>query len=212
MTSLCDQNLPLTQIHDLIEQYFGTFLAGNAVSQATRAFERTFPPGSAHAWLDQTATDPLWNGLLIALRCGQLLPHPHQIVLGQVYGSQQIGAQLAHDFANWQQERLLLLCLDTKNQIVKRQVIFQGTLDSCPAHPREIIQAALSVTTARLVIAHNHPSGDVTPSKKDVEFTKRLQLAGEIVGLPLLDSFVVGVNDYFSFAEQGLLNCNTESE
>ncbi len=211
MTSLGEQNLPLTQIHELIEQYFATFLAANTVDKATQAFEQTFPPGSAVTWLNQSSQDPLWNGLLIALRCGQLLPHPHQVVLGQVYGSQQMGAQLAHDFANWDQERLLLLCLDTKNQIVKRQVIFQGTLNSCPAHPREIMQTALTVATARIVIAHNHPSGDVNPSKKDVEFTKRLQLAGEIMGLPLLDSFVIGVNDYFSFAEQGLVNCNTDS-
>ncbi|RRK11139.1 DNA repair protein [Lactiplantibacillus garii] len=212
MTSLTEQNLPLIQIHALIEQYFATFLTGPALKRATHAFERTFPPGSATTWLNQTASDPLWNGLLIALRCGQLLPHPNQVVVGQIYGSQQTGAQLAHDFANWQQERLLLLCLDTKNQIVKRQVVFQGTLNSCPAHPREIMQTALTVATARIVIAHNHPSGDVTPSKKDVEFTKRLQLAGEIVGVPLLDSFVIGANDYFSFAEQGLVNCNTDSQ
>lgn len=212
MSSLSERDLPLTQIHELIQRYFATFLADNAVGQAVKAFERTFPPGKAGSWLDQTTADPLWNGLLIALRCGQLLPHPSQIILGQVYGSQQIGAQLAHDFANWQQERLLLLCLDTKNQIVKRQVVFQGTLNSCPAHPREIMQTALTVPTARIVIAHNHPSGDVTPSSKDVEFTKRLSAAGRIVGIPLLDSFVIGGNDYFSFAEQGLVNCNTDSE
>lgn len=212
MTCLSEQNLPMTRIHELTEQYFATFLAQDAVEAATQAFERAFPPGEAHRWLDQGAKDPLWNGLLIALRCGQLLPHRPRIVLGQIYGSEQMGAGLANDFATFEQERLLLLCLDTKNQIIRQRVVFQGTLNSCPAHPREILQAALSTATARIVIAHNHPSGDVTPSKKDVAFTKRLQMAGEIVGIPLLDSFVIGANDYFSFAEQGLINCNTDSE
>ncbi|CAM3027687.1 JAB domain-containing protein [Lactiplantibacillus plajomi] len=212
MTCLSEQNLPMTRIHELTEQYFATFLAKDAVQAAAQAFERAFPPGEAHRWLDQSAKDPLWNGLLIALRCGQLLPHRSRIVLGQIYGSEQIGTGLANDFATFEQERLLLLCLDTKNQIIRRRVVFQGTLNSCPAHPREILQDALSTATARIVIAHNHPSGDVTPSKKDVAFTKRLQMAGEIVGIPLLDSFVIGANDYFSFAEQGLINCNTDSE
>lgn len=211
MTMIHEHELPLVEIHRLIERYFGIFLAESAVGAATAAFERSFPPGGALTWLNQTSPNPLWNGLLIALRCGQLLPHPSRVVLGQVYGSQQIGAQLAHDFANLEQEQLILLCLDTKNQIIKRQMVFQGTLNSCPAHPREIMQLALTTATARIVIAHNHPSGDVVPSKKDVEFTKRLQLAGEIMGLPLLDSFVVGANDYYSFAEQGLLNCNMDS-
>ncbi|MFB9770184.1 JAB domain-containing protein [Lactiplantibacillus modestisalitolerans] len=212
MPTLNERNLPLTQIHTLIETYFATFLTAEAVKTATLAFERTFPPASAPQWLSQTTSNPLWNGLLIALRCGQLLPHPSQIVLGQVYGSEQVGAQLTHDFANLEQEQLILLCLDTKNQIIARQTVFQGTLNSCPAHPRELLQRALARATARIVIAHNHPSGDVTPSKKDVEFTKRLRLAGEIVGIPLLDSFIVGANDYFSFAEQGLINCNMDSQ
>jgi len=212
MTTLSERNLPVTQIHDLLEQYFATFLSASAVTQTVHQFEQRFPPGQAVSWLKQTTSDPLWNGLLIALQCGQLLPHPSRLVLGQVYGSQQIGAVLAQDFADLEQEQLQLLCLDTKNQIIKRQIVFQGTLNSCPAHPREIFQVALTTATARIVIAHNHPSGDVTPSEKDVEFTKRLQLAGEVIGIPLLDSFVVGVNDYFSFAEQGLLNCNTDSQ
>lgn len=211
MTALAAPNLPLPEIHQLLEAYFATFLPQQGVRQAVHDFEGQFPAAKAHDWLTSSVTDPLVNGLLIALRCGQLLPHPKRIVLGQVYGSQQMGGELSHDFANLEQERLLLLCLDTKNQIVSRQVIFQGTLNSCPAHPREIMQVALKAPTARIVIAHNHPSGDVTPSKKDVAFTKRLQMAGETLGVPLLDSFVVGATDYFSFAEQGLLNCNMDS-
>ncbi|WP_434432038.1 JAB domain-containing protein [Lactiplantibacillus paraplantarum] len=211
MTVISEEQLPTIQVRELVRAYFTTFLPRDAVSAATQAFEREYPLEDAVEWLHESSENPLWHGLIIALRCGQLLPRPSRLILGQVYGSEQLGAVLARDFANLEQEQLQLLCLDIKNQIIKRQVIFQGTLNSCPAQPREIIKVALTTLTARIVIAHNHPSGDVTPSKKDVEFTKRLQLACEVVGLPLLDSFIIGVTDYFSFAEQGLLNCNTDS-
>jgi DNA repair protein RadC len=129
-----------------------------------------------------------------------------------VYGSEQLARTLLEDYAHLEQEQLQLLCLDTKNSVLRREVVFQGTINSCPAQPREIIKLALMTVTARIVIVHNHPSGDVTPSTKDIEFTKRLQLACELMGMPLLDSFIVGVNDYYSFAEQGLINCNTDSQ
>ncbi|BDZ31382.1 JAB domain-containing protein [Lactiplantibacillus sp. WILCCON 0030] len=201
-----------TQIHHLIQRYFRDFLDPSAAAAATLAFEGAYPAAEVTAWSRQPNSDPLWNSLLTALRCGRLLQAQPRIVLGQVYGSQQIGEQLLHDFAGLAQEQLLLICLDTKNQILKRQIVFQGTLNACPVHPREIFQAALLTNTARVVIAHNHPSGDCEPSGKDTEFTERLSAGGKLLGLPLLDSFVVGATDYFSFAEQGLLNCNTDSE
>ncbi|ARO01078.1 JAB domain-containing protein [Lactiplantibacillus plantarum] len=211
MTMISEEQIPTAQVRELMQAYFGTFLPNDAVTSAMQAFEREYPIEDAIEWLHESSENPRWQGLIVALRCGQLLPRPSRLILGQVYGSEQLGAVLARDFANLEQEQLQLLCLDTKNQVIKRQVVFQGTLNSCPAQPREIIKVALTTPTARVVIAHNHPSGDVTPSKKDVEFTKRLQLACELMGLPLLDSFIIGVNDYFNFAEQGVLNCNTDS-
>lgn len=201
-----------TQIHELIQTYFGGFLDPTAANAATLAFEDSYPATQVMAWSQQPDANPLWNSLLTALRCGRLLQQQPRVVLGQVYGSQQIGEELCHDFSGLPQEQLLLLCLDTKNQILKRQVVFQGTLNACPVHPREIFQAALLTNTARVVIAHNHPSGDCEPSRKDIEFTERLVAGGTLLGLPLLDSFVIGESDYFSFAEQGLLNCNTDSK
>jgi len=201
-----------TQIHQLIQTYFQDFLEPTAAATATLAFEDSYPAAQVTEWSQQSASDPLWNSLLTALRCGRLLQQQPRVVLGQIYGSQQIGEDLMHDFAGLAQEQLLLICLDTKNQILKRQIIFQGTLNACPVHPREIFQAALLTSTARVVVAHNHPSGDCEPSTKDTEFTERMAAGGALLGLPLLDSFVVGENDYFSFAEQGLLNCNTDSE
>lgn len=200
------------QIHDLIQTYFEDFLDEAAANSATLAFEAAYPATQVGIWSQQPAANPLWRSLLTALRCGRLLQQQPRVILGQVYGSQQMGEHLIHDFAGMAQEQLVLICLDTKNQILKRQIVFQGTLNACPVHPREIFQAALLANTARVVVAHNHPSGDCQPSHKDTEFTERMVAGGTLLGLPLLDSFVIGETDYFSFAEQGLLNCNTDSK
>lgn len=166
MTMISEEQIPTAQVRELMQAYFGTFLPNDAVTSAMQAFEREYPIEDAIEWLHESSENPRWQGLIVALRCGQLLPRPSRLILGQVYGSEQLGAVLARDFANLEQEQLQLLCLDTKNQVIKRQVVFQGTLNSSPAQPREIIKVALTTPTARVVIAHNHPSGDVTPSKK----------------------------------------------
>ncbi|MBU7473151.1 JAB domain-containing protein [Lactiplantibacillus pentosus] len=198
MTILEEAYVPVIQAHELVQQYFATYLPAEEVDHAVWMFERSYPLEEATDWLHESSKDPVWNRLIIGLRCGQLLPRPAR--------------RLLEDYAYLEQEQLQLLCLDTKNSVLRREVVFQGTINSCPAQPREIIKLALMTVTARIVIVHNHPSGDVTPSTKDIEFTKRLQLACELMGMPLLDSFIVGVNDYYSFAEQGLINCNTDSQ
>ncbi|MBU7493866.1 JAB domain-containing protein [Lactiplantibacillus pentosus] len=198
MTILEEAYVPVTQAHELVQQYFATYLPAEEVDHAVWMFERSYLLEEATDWLHESSKDPVWNRLIIGLRCKQLLPRPAR--------------RLLEDYAYLEQEQLQLLCLDTKNSVLRREVVFQGTINSCPAQPREIIKLALMTVTARIVIVHNHPSGDVTPSTKDIEFTKRLQLACELMGMPLLDSFIVGVNDYYSFAEQGLINCNTDSQ
>ncbi|AVK60768.1 DNA repair protein [Lactobacillus sp. CBA3605] len=202
----------LTQIHALIQQFFNGFLAPAAAQRSTVAFETAYPAQKVDEWVLQPATEPLWQSLLVAIRCGQLLQQPSsRIKFGQVYGTQQLGAQLIQEFTGLDQEQLVLLCLNTKNQIIKQKIVFQGTLNACPVHPREIFRVALDSPTARIVIAHNHPSGDPEPSSKDTEFTQRLVASGNLLGVPVLDSFVVGATDYISFAERGLLNCNIGS-
>ncbi|AVK63372.1 DNA repair protein [Lactobacillus sp. CBA3606] len=200
-----------TQIHALIQQFFNGFLTPAAAQTATVAFETTYPAQAVNEWGLQPATEPLWQSLLVAIRCGQLLQQQSRIKLGQVYGTQQLGAQLIQAFTGLDQEQLVLVCLNTKNQIIKQQVVFQGTLNACPVHPREIFRVALGSPTARIVIAHNHPSGDPEPSSKDTEMTQRLVASGNLLGVPVLDSFVIGATDYISFAERGLLNCNIGS-
>lgn len=100
-------------------------------------------------------------------------------------------------------ERFGILTLNTKNKIVGIHILFIGSLNCSIVHPREVFQAAL-LNNARSIIAfHNHPSGDPTPSREDIEVTKRLVEAGRIMGIEVLDHVIVGDGKYVSLQEKG---------
>jgi len=90
-----------------------------------------------------------------------------------------------------QQEEVHLLCLDTRNQLTHHQLITRGTLTTSQVHPREVFRPAIQHAAARIILAHNHPSGDPSPSKQDIEVTERIRAAGEIVGIPLVDHIII---------------------
>jgi len=102
-------------------------------------------------------------------------------------------------------EVFAMLCLTTKHRVIAYHEVSRGTLDSTLAHPREVFKAALLANSAAIVISHNHPSGDSTPSADDVDLTRRLVAAGELLGISVLDHIVIGDGRYFSFKEAGRL-------
>jgi len=79
----------------------------------------------------------------------------------------------------------------------------RGTLDSCTVHPRDVFKAALLANAAGVIVAHNHPSGDPTPSPADIALCSRLRAAGTVVGIELLDFVILGDGRYYSFTEAG---------
>ena len=100
----------------------------------------------------------------------------------------------------------VVLTLDVKHRLIAFHEISRGTLDGTAFHPREVFAAALSDRAAAIIIAHNHPSGDPTPSRDDVVLCFRLQDVAKTMGIDLLDCIVIGENDrYFSFKEAGRL-------
>lgn len=103
------------------------------------------------------------------------------------------------------QEHFIALFLNTKNQIIHSQTIFIGTLNSSVVHPREIFREAVRRSSASLIVAHNHPSGDPTPSPEDINVTKRLVEAGKIMGIDVLDHLIIGDNKFVSLKEKGHL-------
>lgn len=103
------------------------------------------------------------------------------------------------------QEILKVLLLNKKNIIIGERDVFKGSLDSSIVHPREIFNLAIKNSAASIIICHNHPSGDSTPSKEDVNITLRIKECGNIIGIELLDHLIVGNNNYVSLKEKGII-------
>lgn len=143
--------------------------------------------------------------MMATFELGKRLSKTTQLKEGTVTSSEFVGRLLLEELRDLQQEVVLGLFLNTKNEIIKKEVLFKGTLNTSVAHPREIFKAAIRYSSARIIIAHNHPSGDTAPSEADFAFTKRLKKAGEIVGIELLDHFIIGQDSYLSLKEYGAL-------
>ncbi len=103
------------------------------------------------------------------------------------------------------QEHFVCLFLNTKNQVIHKQTIFIGSLNASIVHPREVFKEALRRSSASIICLHNHPSGDASPSREDVEVTKRLAECGKIIGIDLLDHLIIGENKFVSLKEKGYL-------
>ena len=111
--------------------------------------------------------------------------------------------------ARERREHMMVLLLNARNQVIETHITSVGHLSSCLVHPRETFQAAVKATAAAIILAHNHPSGDTSPSQDDVSLTRRMQQAGEILGIDLLDHVIVGVVngeiEIESLKERGLI-------
>ncbi|WP_163101789.1 RadC family protein [Peribacillus alkalitolerans] len=103
------------------------------------------------------------------------------------------------------QEHFVCLYLNTKNQVLHKQTIFIGSLNSSIVHPREVYKEAFRRSAASIICVHNHPSGDPTPSREDIEVTKRLSECGKIIGIDILDHVIIGDKKYVSLKEKGYL-------
>lgn len=117
---------------------------------------------------------------------------------------------LGSDMARLGYETLRILVLNTKLCLVHDEIVFQGTLNESPAHPREILRAALVHRGYAFVLAHNHPSGDPAPSDADCRFTRRIRDAAQLMQIQFLDHLIIGAPrsgalPYFSFKESGMM-------
>ena len=108
------------------------------------------------------------------------------------------------DLANASEEHLIMLALDNKNKIVGAFEVSHGTLAMSPVHPREIYKKALLCNAASIIIAHNHPSGDLTPSSSDTDATRRIAGAGELLEIPLFDHLIISNSGHTSLKESGV--------
>lgn len=101
------------------------------------------------------------------------------------------------------QEKFIVLFLNSKNIVIKKKTIFIGTLNASIVHPREIFSEAIKCASNAIIVLHNHPSGDTTPSNEDIKTTERLRECGQLLGIDLLDHVIIGDHEYLSMVEEG---------
>jgi DNA repair protein RadC len=117
---------------------------------------------------------------------------------------QQIARHLLPQFGASPVEQFGVLMLGTKHHVLRVKIVSIGSLDQTVVHPREVFREAAAASAAAVVLFHNHPSGDPTPSPDDIALTRRLADAGEIMGIEVLDHLILGEHRYFSMREAGV--------
>lgn len=109
---------------------------------------------------------------------------------------------LVYDIRSKKKEHLVCLYLNARNSLLKKEIISIGLLDKTLLHPREIFYPAIELNTASIILVHNHPSGESTPSPKDIQVVEKIAQAGEIMGIPVIDFIIVSENEHYSFYEK----------
>ncbi|MGC8819696.1 MAG: RadC family protein [Fervidobacterium sp.] len=130
--------------------------------------------------------------LLAALELAKRLVKEETINNDPVLNSPQSVFQYCIDMQAFPQEVVRVIFLDSRLKVIGSKDISRGTLNSSIAHPRDILREALIRNSSGIIIAHNHPSGDPTPSKDDIDITKRIKKAGELLGIALFDHVIIG--------------------
>jgi len=108
-------------------------------------------------------------------------------------------------FPNCDRERLIVIMLNTRNKCVGVNTVSIGDLTSSIVHPREVFKPAILANACSIIIMHNHPSGDPSPSADDINITKRIQACSELIGIELIDHVIIGDSSHVSLKERGLV-------
>jgi DNA repair protein RadC len=182
---------------DLAEQVLSAFGGLRGLSQASVAELSEAVHGLGPAKAAQ---------VLAALELGQRAATLRPDERPQVKSPGDAANLLMGDMAYFQQEHLRVLILDTRNYVVNnwRNSLYKGTLNSSVVRVAEVFREAIRCNAAAIIIAHNHPSGDPTPSPEDIRVTRQIRQAGELLDIELLDHLVIGAQRHVSMKERGL--------
>ena len=123
--------------------------------------------------------------------------------LGAITESSSLFNNIKKIDIDYKQENFLLFCLNSKNKVIHSEVIFKGGLNSCIICPKVLFRKALKYNSNSVIIAHNHPSGDLNPSDEDLSIFKKLKDSGDILQLSVLDSIIFNKKEYYSLLNGG---------
>jgi len=143
--------------------------------------------------------------ILAAAEIGKRMYRKHSEGRYTIRSPEDAAAYLMTDMASLNQEHFVALFLNVKNEVLHKQTIFIGSLNSSIVHPREVFREAVKRSAASIIVAHNHPSGNPSPSPEDIEVTKRLIEAGSIMGIEVLDHVIIGDHQFLSMKEKGYM-------
>lgn len=149
------------------------------------------------------ATQMPWSKLMVVKDAGR--PEMPKYKVQSSKDIQDIMVKMSNYMSFLDREEFIIIGLDGKNKTMFYHSVSVGCLTSSIVHPREVFKMAIVSNAAALILTHNHPSGDPTPSSEDIEITKRLVEGGNILGIKILDHVIIGENTYLSFADKGLL-------
>lgn len=139
--------------------------------------------------------------LLASMELGKRIFLKESNKLKRLENPKKIWEDAKYLFNNLKQECFYCYYFNNKQELIKRKLIFMGTINTSVTHTREVFKEAYLLSASSIVCLHNHPSGDITPSKEDILFTKALMKTGNIKKIPVVDHIIVGENNYFSFYE-----------
>jgi DNA repair protein RadC len=143
--------------------------------------------------------------LAAALELGRRAAYPSDGHVPCFRSPAEVARYLIARFGNREVEEFGVLMLDSRGCLRRAEIISRGSLTGAPVHPRDLFRLAAAYQAVSLILFHNHPSGDPEPSEADRQLTRRLQEAGAIMGIPVLDHLVIGAGKWHSFSEAGAL-------
>ncbi len=161
---------------------------------------------TCHQLVEQCPTISIQQAVQIsaAIELGRRMMTAHE-EKPQIGSPTDVARLMMPELRALQKEVLLVLCLDTKNKVIAKRQIFEGSLNASIVHPREVFRFAIEQSAASIILVHNHPSGDPKPSSEDIRTTKQLRKAGEYIQIPVLDHVIIGDRDYTSLKEADLV-------
>jgi DNA repair protein RadC len=146
-------------------------------------------------------TDRQAEALYLALELGKEICSQPMEKGERFQGSSDLYYRYRARFFDARREHFFVLLLNSKNQLIREVLVSVGSLNVSVVHPREVFAAAVKDSASAMIVLHNHPSGDPSPSREDRDCTKRLVQAGKILGIRVLDHIVIGHDYYYSFAD-----------
>lgn len=193
-------------ISDLLAILLGTGVKGRDVLSVARDLSKLKFPSISFSELRQQLGIGKARACLIlaAVELGRRLFEHEENTTVFINGPESV-YRLVRNLASYKKEHFIALYLNTKNRILKQETVSVGSLFANLVHPREVFAPALEIRAAATILIHNHPSGDPEPSPEDLQLTRRLREASQILGIEILDHLIIAGDGYVSFQERGIL-------